>query len=139
MTTTTTTTTNTLTPALLRQFGPLTGAIVAVLFGLLLPWLFDRGLPWWPWVIAAPLVLLALVAPRGLAPVYRGWMAFGAVLGWINTRLILGLVFYLLLLPIGLVMRLLGHDPLRRRREDRVTTYRVPSAAPPPSHFERPF
>ncbi|MDH3901107.1 MAG: SxtJ family membrane protein [Gammaproteobacteria bacterium] len=77
----------------LRKFGLITGAIVVGLFGLLLPWLLDHHWPVWPWVVAAALWVPALVFPAVLKPVYRGWMKFGAVLGFINTRLILGLFF----------------------------------------------
>ena len=47
---------------------------------------------------------------------YRGWMALGHALGWVNGHLILGAVFVLVLQPIALLMRLCGYDPLRRRR-----------------------
>ncbi len=73
----------------LREFGFITGAIAAVLFGLLLPWLFDHELPRWPWIVAGILWVWALLLPTTLLPVYRGWIAIGHVLGWINTRIIL--------------------------------------------------
>jgi hypothetical protein len=123
----------------LRKFGLTTGAIVAVLFGLLLPWLLDaEGLPLWPWVVAAALWLPALAYPRALNPIYKGWMRFGMVLGYINTRIILGLFFYVILMPAGFIMRLTGHDPMRRRHDDG-PSYRVPSKAQSPEHMEKPF
>jgi len=75
----------------------------------------------WEWhatlfVIAALFAVAALVAPRALGPVYRVWMAVGEVLAWINTRIILTLVFFLVVTPTGLVMRLFGRSPLERRR-----------------------
>ena len=56
----------------LRRFGLTTGAIVAALFGVLLPYLFDHAWPRWPWVIAAILITWATVAPGTLRLVYRG-------------------------------------------------------------------
>ena len=50
-------------------------------------------------------------------------MKFGFCLGWINSRLILGLVFILVLQPIALVMRLLAYDPLRLKKRE-VKSYR---------------
>lgn len=123
----------------LREFGLVTGAIVVGLFGLLLPWLFDRALPVWPWVVAAVLWVWALLLPASLAPVYRGWLAFGHVLGWINTRIILGIMFYLLFLPVGLVIRLLGKDPMARKIDKSTETYRVTHARPKKDHVERPY
>ena len=43
-------------------------------------------------------------------------MAFAHVLAWFNTRLILGLLYYVVMTPLGFVMRVFGHDPLRKRR-----------------------
>jgi Saxitoxin biosynthesis operon protein SxtJ len=71
-----------------------------------------------PWVvmtlvsIAAVLSLLSAVAPALLRPVYRVWMRIGETLGWINTRIILTLVFFLVVTPTGIVMRLLRRSPM---------------------------
>src|SRR5262245_61596107 len=92
----------------LRNFGLTTGAIAAVLFGLLLPWLRGYGFPMWPWLAGGILALWGLLAPATLRPVHRVWMAVGNVLGWINTRIILGLVFYTVVLPMGRMMRAFG-------------------------------
>jgi hypothetical protein len=89
----------------LRKFGLTTGAIVVLLFGLALPWLRDRPLPWWPWGLAAVLAAWALVAPGSLIYVYRPWMKLGLIFGWINTRIILGLVFWMIILPLGILLR----------------------------------
>lgn len=81
-----------------------------------------RSAAQWVWItlsaIAAVLVLGALVAPSLLRPVYRGWMKLGEVLAWVNTRIILTLVFFLVVTPIGLVMRLFGRSPMAARRGD---------------------
>jgi len=130
----------------LRKFGLTTGAIVAGLFGLLLPllfWLFGSKplhVPLWPWILAGALALLAVAFPEALRPIYKGWMKFGAVLGFINTRIILGLAFFVIVLPIGLLMRLSGHDPMRRSKKGTEPTYRVPSKVPSSSRrMENPF
>jgi hypothetical protein len=100
----------------LREFGLLIGSVFPVVFGWLLPSLRGHALPMWPFVIGGPALVLGLLAPRTLAWPYRGWMALGHGLGWVNSHLILGAVFLLVLQPIALVMRLMGHDPLRRHR-----------------------
>jgi hypothetical protein len=75
-----------------------------------------RGAPQWVLVtllsIAAALLLGAAIAPSLLRPVYRGWMRLGEVLGWVNTRIILTLIFFLVVTPIGLLMRLFGRSPI---------------------------
>jgi len=123
----------------LRNFGLVTGSIIALLFGLLLPWLFDRSLPGWPWIISAILILWALVIPQTLKPVYRIWMAIGHVLGWINSRIILTVMFYIIILPVGIIMRLAGKDPMARKTNSLQKTYRVTSIKPDKKHAERPF
>jgi len=123
----------------LRRFGLTTGAIVAALFGVVLPLLFGRPLPLWPWILAAALVLPALAVPQALGPVHRGWMKFGHVLGWINTRVILGILFFAVVTPISALMRLLGKDPMHKRLETDKSTYRVDAHKRGPDHFERPF
>ena len=77
-----------------------------------------------PWLvltlvsIAGVLSLLAAIAPRTLHPVYRGWMRLGEALGWLNTRILLTLVFFLVVTPIGLLMRLFGRSPISNARRD---------------------
>jgi len=122
----------------LRNFGIITGAIFAILFGLLLPWLFERGIPYWPWIIAGVLIPWALLHPKSLDPVYRLWMKIGHVLGWINTRIILSILFYAMFLPAGLIVRLMGKDLLKRKLEN-TNTYRIKSTNSEKEHIERPY
>ena len=122
-----------------RKFGLTTGAIVAALFGVLLPWLFSLAYAPWPWVFGAVLVVWALLAPRTLQPVHAGWMKFGQVMNWINTRVILSLLFYGIFTPLGITMRLLGRDPMQRRLDKTLPTYRVKSDNDAKDNVERPF
>jgi hypothetical protein len=123
----------------LRQFALSTGGIVAVLFGLILPWLFDAGLPYWPWVLAAILAVWGLASPKSLGPVYRGWMRFGLAVSRVTTPLVLTLVFFLVFMPAGLIMRLTGHDPMQRRLSPDAASYREPSRAAAPESMEKPY
>lgn len=124
----------------LRKFGLTTGAIVIVLFALLLPWIFGASsMPYWPWIIAILLWLPALVCPHLLNPVYRVWMKIGMALGWVNSRIILGLVYYTLVFPMGVLMRLLGKDPMRRKYDKSAQSYRIPSQREPRERMEKPY
>ncbi len=71
---------------------------------------------------AAVLLLLALVQPRLLAGVKKAWMGFGAVLGWINTRIILTCLYVLVVSPLGLIVRVF-RDPLSRKKEEKQPSY----------------
>jgi hypothetical protein len=134
-----TNTIETLDAAGYRKFGLVSGAIVVVLFGLAIPWLFSLNFPRWPWIFAGVLGSWALLLPTTLKPVYIGWMKFGNMMNWINTRIILGIVFYGLILPFGLVMRLFGNDPMKRKLDASVDSYRVPSHNDSKDNVERPY
>ena len=127
-----------LTAKQLRSFGFLVGGIFA--FIGLWPVLW-RGAEarLWAGVLGTLLVISAFVSPTSLRVVYRGWMALGQALGWFNTRIILGVVFYLLITPMGLLMRLAGKDLVRRRYAPEADTYRVVRQPRPSSHMMRQF
>jgi hypothetical protein len=74
--------------------------------------------------LAAVLALLTAIGyPRGLAPVYRAWMTLARALAWINTRIILFLLFYVVVTPVGMVMRLFGRDPLKLKLDRSCSSY----------------
>jgi len=95
-----------------RKFGLTVGTAFGVL-ALLLWWrdhLLARNVTAG---LGAALVGAAALAPRWLAPIERGWMAVAHVLSRIMTPLLMGLVYYLSVVPIGFVMRILGKNPLK--------------------------
>lgn len=115
------------------------GGIIAGIFGLLIPLLRHHDIPWWPWAIAGILCSLALASPKSLNPVYYGWMRFGLLMNSIQTPLILGVVFYLIVMPMGLLKRILGDDPMHRELKRTMESYRVPSKNRTKVSMERPF
>jgi len=123
----------------LRKFGLVFAGMFILIFGLLLPWIWDKSSPMWPWIVAAVFVATALLVPMVLGPVYRLWMKIGHVLGWINTRITLGVMFFLIFAPVALLLRLLGKDMLRRRLDTSATTYRIASEQLPRDRMERPY
>ena len=124
----------------LRKFGITTGIIVVVLFAIFFPWVFDMAtMPMWPWIVAGMLWVPALLVPKALQPVYTTWMKFGHAIGWVNTRIILGVLFYLLVLPMGLIMRLFGKDPMAKKYDKSVSSYRIESVSESKDRLEKPF
>jgi len=122
----------------LRHFGLIVGSIFAVIG--LWPVVFRADGPrLWALALTVALIVPALVLPRSLTYVHRVWMAAGEALGWINTRIILSVIFYAIVTPMGIVMRRFGHDPMRRRFEPGVATYRVPKSVRPAGHMTRQF
>ena len=123
----------------LRDFGLIFGVILVLLFGLLLPWFFEKEFPLWPWWVFGIMGSMALIYPLSLKYIFKVWMLFGAVMGWINTRLILGVIFYLIFVPYSLAMKLLGKDPLSRKLDNQMITYRVTNNVSEKNNMENPF
>jgi hypothetical protein len=122
-----------------RIFGILF-AVVFTLIGLYLLW---RGNGHWyvlP-MIGLLFLITGFVGYPLLRPVYLGWMKFAFVLGWINTRILLGLFFYLVLTPIGVGMRLFGKDLLDEKIDKARGSYwqKRPKAEFDPARYERLF
>ena len=122
----------------LRHFGLIVGGIFAVI-GLWPVLVRAQGPRLWALALAVALVVPALVLPRSLTYVHRSWMAAGEALGWINTRIILSVIFYALVTPMGILMRRFGGDPMHRRFEPDATTYRVPKSPRTAAHMTRQF
>ena len=122
----------------LRHFGLLVGAVFAVIG--LWPLVF-RSEPLRLWALGPGglLILLGAVLPQVLAPIHKGWMWLGHVLGWINTRILLGIVFYGLVTPIGLLFRLMGKDTMRKVFSGESPSYRVVRMSRPRSHMKFQF
>jgi len=123
----------------LRNFGLIVGVLSAGLFGLALPWLRHRAFPIWPWGFSVALILPALLWPPALRYVHWVWVRIGFILGWINSRIILTILFFLVIVPMGLLMRALGRDPVARKLDPEAATYRVASRTRTRESMERPF
>ena len=123
----------------LRHFALSTAAAIAVIFGLILPWIFDFSFPKWPWIASAVLATWGLAAPSTLRLFYRTWMRISLLIGSVTTPLILGIVFYLVILPAALIMRIIGTDPMRRKFEKDASSYKIISEQPDRENMERPF
>ena len=101
----------------LREFGFLIGFGFPFLIGWLLPAFARHGFRTWTLWVGIPGLILGLISPRLLHYPYKSWIALGHALGWVNSKIILGFIFIVVLLPIAFVMRLAGYDPLRTRRK----------------------
>ena len=122
----------------LRQFGLMVGGVF-LLIGL---WPFvwrQEAVRIWAVVPGSLLAITGLVVPSLLKQVYQGWMRVGHVMGWVNTRIILGVLFYGVVTPMGLVMKVTGRDPMRRGYEPDAQTYRVIRQPRPASHMKNMF
>ena len=123
----------------LRKFGLSVGGVFLLLGAV--SWYRGHDIaPRVLWGLGVLLVVPGLIAPTLLGPVQRGWMAFAAVLGHVNTRILLGAFFYVVMTPIGFVLRLV-RDPLNRSMKERTETNWVRRESQPvdPASYERQF
>ena len=123
----------------LRKFGFTVGGIFTA-FAVIFFLRHKHHVPFYVSSVAGPTLLLgALVWPPVLAPIERGWSLLAHALGWINTRILLAFVFFVVLMPVALVMRAVGKDPLERRRDRRRPTYWRTRDPDEPDRLTRPY
>jgi len=87
-----------------RKFGLFLAALF-LLAGLAPLWRTGE-VRWWAVIAGGALALLALAFPVAIQPLYKASLKVGGVLGWINTRILLSVLFYLVFTPVGLIVRM---------------------------------
>ena len=102
----------------LRQFGFLIGFAFPFLIGFVFPAIGGHVFRVWTLWIGILSIMLAIINPNLLFYPYKGWMKIGEILGWMNSRIILGLVFIITLQPIAIIMKIFNYDPLRKRKNN---------------------
>lgn len=112
-----------------REFGVVFAGFAAIVGGVQF---WNQSASWWWWLAAAALLLsVALFRPAALAPFNRLWTGLGHILYRVVNPVVMAVLFFLVILPTGLLLRLMGKDPMRRRFDPAATTYwirRDPSA-----------
>ena len=101
-----------ITKKTLREFGFILGFGLPLIIGWLIPTLFGHPPRIWTLYIGFPILILSVSFPEFLELPYKIWMKIGFLLGWFNSKLILGAIFIFILLPISIIMKIVGHDPL---------------------------
>ena len=122
----------------LCNFGLLMAGVLLVVGG----WMWWKSAADWPWIGggAVLLAIIGLAMPMILKPLYRAWMIFALILGWITTRVILTLVYFLVVTPIGYLGRALGEQFLHLKRSGQETYWvRKTGPARQKSDYERQF
>ena len=126
----------------LRQFGLMVG-IILILIGSY--WMFYRDIFETArvvlLVIGGFLFLSGLIAPTKLKPTYAVWMKLAHVLAYVNTRIIISLIFFLVITPIGIIIRLIKADLLHEKFQPDAPSYWTDTEEPPSvkEHCERQF
>lgn len=119
------------------------GLVFAAVFVIIACWpLFHAEPPrWWAVPVSVAFAVIALLKPALLAGLNRLWTKFGHLLGKVVSPIALGVLFYGVLTPIGVVMRLTGKDPLRLKLDSSARSYWIPRKppGPPPDSMTNQF
>jgi hypothetical protein len=110
------------------------GLVVAGFFVILAAYNWWHQGGWWPLhlSIAAAFMALALLRPNVLAPLNRIWTKLGLLMAMVVSPIVLGLLFFIVVTPVGLLMRLVGKDPLRLRHDSGANSYWIVRQPPGP-------
>ena len=106
----------TFTKTQLREFSYVVGVGFPLIVGYLIPYFSGHTFRTWTLLFGLTILCVGLLYPSILKYPYKAWMFIGNTLGWFNSKLILGLVFFLVLQPIALIMKFFRYDPLKRKK-----------------------
>jgi len=124
----------------LRQFGMALAGILMV-FGAI--HFMKNRIAFAQWFCGTGLAVLCagLFAPRTLRYIYAIFLKIAHAIGWFNTRVILAIIYFLLLTPIAVAMKILGKDPLKRKIDKSASTYwvRRPASKAVKEQLEKQF
>jgi hypothetical protein len=127
---------NSMTPGSERSFGLVMAACFAVIAAF--PAVSGGSVRLWAVIVAAVLLVLGLCAPRLLRPFNVAWFRLGLAMHRVMTPLVMAVVYFLVMWPTALLLRLRGRDALRLRRDGRAASYWV-ARVPPPSSMKNQF
>lgn len=113
-----------------RAFGLVFAAVFLIV--ALLPLLSGEAVRWWSAAVAAVFGALAVLAAPVLGPLNKLWTRLGVLLHRIVNPVVLGIMFFIVVTPTGLLMRIAGKDPLRLKRDSAVSTYWIERDPPGP-------
>ena len=125
----------------IRKFAVTMAIAFAILGALVFFWFEKQTAGTVLWGIGGGMLVLGLPFPLLLWPVERAWFYFAFALGWLNMRILLTAVFYVLFVPVGLFMKLIGRDPLERKIDKSAETYWKERERTPvdPESYERQY
>ena len=117
---------------LLSNFSKVLGFGFPVVFCLLFPFVFGIPTQWWACWVGLIALTLGQLCPQWLTYIYIVWMGFGEIMQRINAVIIFGLMFFVIITPIGFIFRIFGKDSLKKRWDSRNESYRTNFSADNP-------
>jgi len=123
----------------LKKFGWIMCLGFTFFIGLLIPLIFHKSFHAWPFVISGIFIFFSYFSPGALRLIYVPWMFLSSIIGFINTRILLFIVFYFVITPIAIILDLIGKDAMQRQLQVETHSYRKRRAESDSQHMERMF
>ena len=123
----------------LKKFGLIISIALFVVFGVIYTSLIENTYSKWLLIFTITPWLWSLTWPETLRVPYRIWIEVGNGLAWVNNRIILGIIFFIILFPVGLLLRLLGKDALERNFQKEKNSYRLICQKRNKNQLEKPY
>ncbi len=124
---------------ILRVFGCILGLVIALIFGLLIPWVSELAWPLWPWIASMVTVVFSVFWPKLLLPVFVLLSVVSGMIGKVVNFLVLSSVFIVLITPIALLFKLKNRDILQRKFDSELSSYLTRTSTRDPNHMEKPY
>ncbi len=105
----------------LREFGLIIAFGIPFFIGWLQPFIFGHEFRYWTLFFGLFSIFISFLKPTLFYYFYKFWIKLGFILGWINSRIILGLIFIFVVIPISLIMKSTGYDPLNIKKYSKET------------------
>jgi hypothetical protein len=123
----------------LRKFGITVGCASAIFAALL--WWREKSFYIYFLILSPTFILFGIILPLALKPIQKAWMGFSIILGWIVTRIVLFVLFFLVITPISLISRLFGKDFLKIKIDKKSSSYWIVKnkSVGKKEDYERPF
>ena len=123
----------------LLWFGPLMALFVGILGTIAIRRFDAPNVAYGLWTVTAALIVLYYLIPSMRKPTYLAWIYAVMPIGWVVSHVLLAAIYYMLLTPVGLIMRLCRYDPMQRRFDRDAQTYWIArdSQRPKSSYFKQ--
>ena len=105
----------------LRKFGFLLGILFSLFIGFIIPYLNSTNFQIWTFFVSAFLFSISILNPQKLYIFYKAWINFGDILRFLNSKIILGIIFFLVIHPTAFIIRIFGYDPLKLKKKHAIS------------------
>lgn len=129
----------------LQSFTLMMAVAIPLFFMIILPWWFAQAVPIWPVLLSMLLCLIHIAKVQVIYPFYVLWMIIASILGWVNTHIILFLIYCIMILPTGLFMQAVGKLQYKKGTQLHIkgtatcTSYVIRDTKPTKQNLKEPF